>query len=159
SRRHLLTCRARRHQAAAGLLGERRQTTPQPQEVFDIAGRTGQRTRCRLASPPADLVRRRRDTVYRPGPQVRIPYDAALAQPLAADLELRLDHEYQVAVGPADRRQRRQHQPDGDERQVAGDQVDRLADPVEGQLADVGPIDHLDPWILLQGPGQLAVAD
>ena len=39
-----------------------------------------------------------------------VAHHAALAEPLLADLELRLDHQHQVAVGPGDADQRVQHE-------------------------------------------------
>ena len=52
-----------------------------------------------------------------------------------------------------------EHQRERDEGQVADHEVDRLADDVERQLADVGAVVHLDPVVALQRPGELAVAD
>ena len=63
-----------------------------------------------------------------------------LADPVLAHLELRLHHQREVAVGPGDAQQRVEHQPERDERQVADDQVDRPADQLGGELADVGAV-------------------
>ena len=53
---------------------------------------------------------------------------AALAEPVLADLELRLHHQRQVAVGRGHAEQGVEHQLEGDEGQVAHDQVHRTAD-------------------------------
>ena len=50
------------------------------------------------------------------------------ADPVPAHLELRLHHRHQVAVGRGAGGQRRQHQPQRDERQVGHGQLDRAAD-------------------------------
>ena len=65
------------------------------------------------------------DADDRLGPQRGVADHAALADPVLADLELRLDHQRQVAVGCGHRQQRVEHQRQRDERQVADHEVDR----------------------------------
>ena len=63
------------------------------------------------ARAPQPRARRRgRDGRDRGGPQVEVADDAALADPVLADLELRLDHQRQVAVVAGDAEQRVEHQ-------------------------------------------------
>ena len=65
----------------------------------------------------------------------------------AADLELRLHHRQQVGTGVGAGGQRREDQPQGDEREVGDDQLDRAADGLRRQLAHVGPLVHDDPVV------------
>ena len=73
-----------------------------------------------------------------------IAHDPAPTEPLAAHLELRLDHQHQVAVRAGQADQRRQDHGQGDERQVAHDEVHRATDGGRGELTDVAPIAHGD---------------
>ena len=83
------------------------------------------------------------------GPQVGVADHAALPHPLPADLELRLDHQGQVAVVDGHAEQRVEDQQQRDERQVTHHQVDGPADRVRGQLAHVGAVVRPAP----AGPG------
>ena len=58
----------------------------------------------------------------------RVAHDAALADLLAAGLELRLDQRDQLGPLGGQRQRRRQHRRQADEAGIAGDQVDRLRD-------------------------------
>ena len=98
------------------------------------------------------------DTDDRLRPQRGVADHAALADPVLADLELRLDHQRQVAVGCGHRQQRVEHQRQRDEGQVAHHEVDRATDQARGSGRGrwCGRAPH--PLVLLQPPGELAVA-
>ena len=130
----------------------------QPQEELDVPRRPRQRAARHRPGAPAQRGGPLGDRGHRLGPQLRVADHAALADPVLADLELRLDHQHQVAVGAGHADQRLQHQRQRDERQVAHHQVDRAADQLGGELADVGAVVHLHPLVGLERPGQLAVA-
>ena len=66
------------------------------------------------------------------GPQPGVADHPALADPVLADLELRLHHQRQVGVRGADPEQGVQHELQGDERQVADDDVDRVRRSARG---------------------------
>ena len=84
---------------------------------------------CTATGAPAERGRAASATVVdRLGPQRRVAHDAALADPVLADLELRLDHQHQVAVGRGTPSSGGEHQRQRDEGQVADHQVDRPAD-------------------------------
>ena len=93
------------------------------------------------------------------GPQRGVADHAALADPVLADLELRLDHQRQVAVGSVT--------PISASSTSVREMNDRSptttstgsADHARGQVADVRAVVHHDPLVLLQRPGQLPVAD
>ena len=88
-----------------------------------------------------------------------VAHHTAGAEPFPADLELRFDHRDEVgtrrraAVNAGSTRRQR------DERQVRDDQLDRPADGLRGQRADVGAVVQLDPLVGLQPPHQLPVTD
>ena len=86
----------------------------------------GWRPRRRTPSPSAAAAAA--TSQHRLGAQRRVADHAAGADPLLADLELRLDQQHQVAVRRGAGGQRGQHQPQRDERQVGDGQVDRAAD-------------------------------
>ena len=88
-----------------------------------------------------------------------IAHHAAGAEPFPTDLELRFHHRHQVGPGRGAGGQGRQHQGQRDERQVGDDQLDRSADGVRRQRADVRPVVQLHPLVGLQPPDQLPVAD
>ena len=92
-------------------------------------------------------------------PVLRVADHSPGAEPLPADLELRLDHRQQVGVLARAGRERRQHQAQRDEGQVGDHEVDRAVDRLGGQRADVGALVHPHPLVGAQRPGQLAVAD
>ena len=62
------------------------------------------------------------------GPKLRIAYDSAAADELAADLELRLHQQHEITAGFQTGHEGGKHQPQGDERQVGHDQLDPAAD-------------------------------
>ena len=99
------------------------------------------------------------DVPHRVGAQRRVADHSAARQPLLAHLELRLDHGQQVGGGGRAADQRRQHQPQRDEGQVADHEVDRLADLVRLERAHVRAVEDGDAVVGLQRPGELAVAD
>ena len=102
-------------------------------------------------APPAATRRRR-------PPQCRVADHSALAEPFLADLELRLDHQHQVAVGPGDADERVQHERQRDERQVPDDEVDRPADQVRRRARGRWCRRAPDPRVVAQRPDELAVA-
>ena len=88
-----------------------------------------------------------------------IRHDAARPDAVLAHLELRLHHGNDIGVRRRAGHQRGQHRRQRDERQVGDDEVDRAADGVGGQRADVGALHHHHRGVGAQRPGQLAVAD
>ena len=83
----------------------------------------------------------------------------SLADPLRAELELRLDQRQQLAPGRHAGRERRQHLGERDERDVGGHQagLERQLGGVE--VAGVAALDHLDPRVVAQAPVELAAGD
>src|SRR6202011_3599073 len=74
-----------------------------------------------------------------------------------ADLELGLDQGDDVSGRAEQLADTRQHQPEGDERNVDHRQVRRDGQPIE--MADVDALQHDHPWVLTKTPGQLTVPD
>ena len=131
----------------------------QVQEVLDVAGRSRQRAGGDIDGVPSQFGGAAGDREHRLGAQRRIGHDPAGAHPVLADLELWLHHGNDIGVRRRARGQRGQHRRQRDERQVGDDQVDRPADRVGGEVADVGALHHRHPRIGAQRPGQLAVSD
>ena len=151
---------ARPHAASISSAGHGRRAAAQPQEVLDVARRPRQRAGVTAAAPQPRSRRRVGDAGDRLGAQPGVAHDAALADPVLADLELRLDHQHQVAVSARDAEQRVEHQRQRDERQVAHHEVDRPADPSGVEVADVGAVvDDAPAASCRERPGQLPVAD
>ena len=82
-----------------------------------------------------------------------------MRQALLADLELRFDHEQQVGVLGGRGEQWGQDEGQGDERQVADDELRSGHDRPRVQGAHVGAVQDRDPLIGLKRPCELAVAD
>ena len=70
-----------------------------------------------------------------------------LAEVALADLELRLDHQHDVASVLAHPRQCRHDHRKGDERQIRHDEPDLSPDVVGLDVADVGAIKDVDPLV------------
>ena len=87
--------RGARRRASAPSAGSRRK----PQEEFHVARRTRQRARLDRRAPPAEpaAAARRPARPRRPAAPGHAP--RRRAEPLPADLELRLDHQHQIAAG------------------------------------------------------------
>ena len=95
------------------------------------------------------------------GAQLGAAYHAAAAQPLLADLELRLDHQYQVGVGAGAAHQRGQHQAERDEGQVArrpGPPAARRSSSSVSSRTFVRSL-TVTRSSLCKRPGELSVAD
>src|ERR1700730_11404282 len=82
---------------------------------------------------------------------------ATLSHRPLADLELGFDQGDDVTRRAEQLADTRQHQPQGDERDVDHRQVRRDGQPIE--MADVDALQHDHPWVLTKAPGQLTVAD
>ena len=85
--------------------------------------------------------------------------DDAAADPLAAELELRLDHRQHLAAGRQAARDRGQDLGQGDEGDVDGRQRGREGQVGGQQLAGVEALDHGHPRVFAQAHVDLAVGD
>src|SRR5690606_14282890 len=133
---------------------------PQPQEVLHVARGARKRARGHPANPEAQRGGVLGHVPDRAGAQLRVADDAAGADPVLADLELRLHHDHEVGAGRRARAQRTEDQPQRDERQVADDQFrGRAVEHLRRQLADVHPLHDGDPLVGPQRPGELPVPD
>ena len=141
-------------------LADRASPRAQPQEVLDVARRARAAGWWSPPAHPSRAGRRGRDRRRPPRPAGRVAHHAALADPLLAHLELRLDHQHQVAVVGGHADQRVEHQLERDERQVADDQRRPARRPApasaRGRWCGRG---RSPASSLLQRPGELAVAD
>ena len=129
----------------------------EPQERLAVAGRAASAdgAKPRTAAPSA----RRADGRRSPRGALRVAHDAAAADVLAPDLELRLDHRQRVeALGRAGEHGR-EHLAQRDERDVDDDQVRRVGQLRRLQRARVDALDHGHPRVLAQRPVELAVGD
>ena len=101
------------------------------------------------------------DLVDRAAPDRLVADDAALADLVAADLELRLDQrdDRLARRRPQQLGDPRQHERQRDERHVDHREVARLGDPREIEVADVLALEHDDARVLAERPRELAVAD
>src|SRR3954447_3441783 len=106
------------HGLAHGVLPRWAGVAAQPQEELHVARRTRQRAGDHAGGAPAELLRRPGHLQHGGHPVLQVAYHAPGAQPLPADLELRLDHRQQVGAGVRAGGERRKHQPQRDERQV-----------------------------------------
>src|SRR5712664_1064577 len=88
---------------------------------------------------------------------VGVAYDATLPHGALANLELRLDQRHRVARRAEEFADARQHQPQGDERDIDHRQV--RWDRQKVQVPDVDPFQYGDPRVLTKAPGQLAITD
>src|SRR5579883_910714 len=89
----------------------------------------------------------------------RVAHDAALAHLALARLKLRFDQYNHLPAGTEQRHGSGQDQSDGDEADVARDQVDGLADLGEGEFARVDAFMEDDARVGAELPGKLAGAD
>ena len=94
-----------------------------------------------------------------PRVQRGIADDAALADFVAADLELRLDQRHQRAARLGEDQRHLEHFGEADERGVAHHPVARPVDLLRGQRAGVGLLEHGHARVLAQLPGELVGAD
>ncbi len=86
-----------------------------------------------------------------------VAHDTTLPYGALPHLELRLDQRHDVARRAEQLAHARQHQPQGDERDIDHRQVGRDRQPI--QIPDVDALHDGDSWVLAQGPGELAIAD
>src|SRR5882762_9954722 len=75
-----------------------------------------------------------------------VAHHATLPHRAFPNLELRLDEGYDLARRAQQLAHARQHQPQGDERDVDHGQVGRDWQPI--QMPDVDPLQDGDPWVL-----------
>src|ERR1035437_5088831 len=85
-------------------------------------------------------------------------HHAALANPAAAELKLRLEQDQDLATGCQQAPDRWHHQAQGDEAEIAHRKV-RHRPFQRSQVADVGAFDDHHALILTQPPGKLPVPD
>src|SRR3989442_5577990 len=88
---------------------------------------------------------------------VGVPYDATLSHRALANLELRLDQRHHLARRTEEVADARQHQPQGDERDIDHREVRRDRQPI--QMPDVDPLQHGDPRVLTKAKVQLSITD
>src|ERR1700674_2705105 len=86
-----------------------------------------------------------------------VAHDATLPHRTLPDLELRLDQRHHLAGRAEQIAYARQHQAQGDERDIDHGQVRWDWQLLE--VPDVDPLQDGDPWVLAKAPGQLPVAD
>ena len=98
---------------------------------------------------------------HRLEPVAGIAHHAALADPAAAELELRLDHRQHPRLGTEQVGQRPQDLGEGDEADVDRDELGLQAGgQLRGaQLARVEALEHGHPRVVAQAPVELAAAD
>ena len=116
--------------------------------------------RRRTRAPPRPRPRRRvatRDD--RLTPQRGIADHAALADPVAADLELRLDHDERVEPLRGAREHRREHLGERDEGHVGDDEVGPVRQRRDVDGARVDALEHGHARVVAQRHGELAVRD
>ena len=89
----------------------------------------------------------------------RVAHDAAGAETLTANLELRLDHDEQVGTGTDARRQDRKDERQRDEGEIGDDEVDRSRKRARVKVAKVDALPRCDPGIGPERWEQLAVPD
>ena len=89
----------------------------------------------------------------------RVAHHALLAHAILARLKLRLDEaEYLAAIGLEQRPDGREHQLEGNKRNIHHREIQRLAQLLGGDIADVGALHGHHPGIVADFPGQLAIA-
>src|SRR5680860_1511657 len=88
---------------------------------------------------------------------MRGPDDSPLAETFAADLELGLDQQHQVAGRLDEITQYWKHEPQGDEAQVGDEQLGRPCEVVRTGIADVDPGAFGDARVACDLLGQLTV--
>ena len=148
------------HRSTDVVLLRRPGVAPQPQEELHVASRAGQRAGHHPRRPPAERRGGPGDLEDGVGAVPAVADHSPGPEPLAAHLELRLDHRQQVGVRAA----RRPMSAGSTSRSEMKDRsaTTRSTGPsiASGrQGADVGALVHPDPLVGAQGPGELAVAD
>ena len=86
-------------------------------------------------------------------------HDAALAHPLAPDLELRLDHGQRVEALRAAGEHGGQHLGQGDEGEVGDHEVGGVGQVAGDEVAGVRALDHRDAIVGAQRPVELTIGD
>src|SRR6478735_4647312 len=130
-----------------------------PQEVFDISVLAGQRAGGQHPQFQAGVERCPRHFTDSQAPLALRRDHSRAREPLLADLELRLDHQDEVAARGGARCQRRNHQRQGDEGQVGHRDLCPAADLFRVHIADVEPFVHAHAGIAAELRHQLAVPD
>ena len=129
------------------------------QEVLNVTGRSWQRGGGHGLDSHAQGVGplgHRHDGVHM---ELWVAHHSPVPDPVLAHLELGLDHEQEVGVVGRGAQQRFEDQGQGDEGQIAHDQLRGGGDDLGIQCADVGAVQGGDAGVGAQRPGQLAVAD
>ena len=129
------------------------------QEIFNIAvgpldGRKSQAQRRQTAV--GDAVRDVADDV---AVDLDVADDAALADVFPARFELRLDERDHSAAWLEQRFDGRHDFEQGNEGNIDGNEIDRIADIFNGDVTDISPFHVDDAVISPQFPGQLTIAD
>jgi hypothetical protein len=88
-----------------------------------------------------------------------IAHDTALADPLRADFELRLDERDEEGAGRCQLKRRAQRLDQRDEADVGGDGSNRLGDRLAGEASRIETLERDDARIGLEAGVQLAMAD
>ncbi len=88
-----------------------------------------------------------------------VAHDAALADALGSDLELRLDQRDEEGAGRCQLQRRAQRLAQRDEADVGGDGSDRLGDRLARQAPRIEPLERDDARIRLEAGVQLPMAD
>src|ERR1700730_4250210 len=135
---------------ASAMAHQIKQKLPVPLGAHDRRGDlTGNRV--------ADFARKLAQATDHLAMLLRIAHHAPLAYRAFADFELGFDQRHNVAGWAQQVPNPRQHQPQGDERDVEDGQVGRHWQLIE--VSDVDPLHHGYAWILPEAPRQLTVAD
>src|SRR5665811_2377876 len=107
----------------------------------------------------AEVIGRMTDLEDRLSMLIGIAYHTFLAEIRFAHLELRLDHKNHIALRLAHCCQRWHHHSKRDERQVGDDEFDWTPDVGGSEGPYVRAVQHVDAFIGLKCPHELAVAD
>ena len=128
-------------------------------EELDVAVGAAQRRGHERAHAEAERVERADDLAQHRAVHDRVADDAALADVLAAGLELRLHQQHELGIGGGEREQVGRDGPQRDEREVGDAQVGRRIDRARLELAHVRALHHRDARVVAQRPRELTAAD
>jgi len=92
-------------------------------------------------------------------PNRRVANDASFAYLVSPRFELRLDEQNPIGAVSSKRADLARYGPQGDEGEIGDDKVERRSEMLWICVADICPLDDLDPRIVANAPVKLSVAD